>query len=61
MTAGVWNIAVEQGAAFLQSFLIEGGDGNALDLTDCTAAKSSVSVCLRSVMSSMTLSTQRSW
>ncbi len=38
MTAGIYNIPVEQGAALMESFLIKGGDGNVLDLTGCTAA-----------------------
>ncbi|WP_020472369.1 hypothetical protein [Zavarzinella formosa] len=38
MTAGRWDITIEQGAAFGESYLIQGSDGNALDLTGCTAA-----------------------
>lgn len=38
MTAGYWDITIEQGATFLQSFLIKDGGGDVLDLTGCAAS-----------------------
>ena len=38
MTAGYWDITIEQGAAFLQSFVIKDGSGAVIDLTGCTAS-----------------------
>jgi hypothetical protein len=38
MTAGKWDITIEQGAALLQTYLIQDINGNTLDLTGCTAA-----------------------
>jgi hypothetical protein len=37
MTAGYFDITVEQGATFAESFLIKDALGNILDLTGCTA------------------------
>lgn len=38
MTAGIYNLTVEQGATFEQSFLIKDATGATLDLTGCSAS-----------------------
>lgn len=38
MSAGQWDISVERGSAFRDSYQLLGSDGNPLNLTACTAA-----------------------